>query len=348
MATEHATLRREHVPAGQLVLEVDGLTMHYETRAGDVSAIEGVTFTVRRGRAVGLVGESGCGKTSVALSLLRLLPDNGRIVSGEIRLNGEDLVPLSQARMRHHRWRDIAMVFQGAMNAWNPVYTIGDQIKEALHFHWPEQLTDAQARARLEELFELVGLDAAALDRYPHEFSGGMRQRAVIAMALACDPDLIIADEPTTALDVIVQDRILKELQRIQAEFETSVIYISHDIAVIARVTHELAVMYAGEIVEIGATRDVFRRPRHPYSWLLLNSTPSILGPRRKLAPLHGEPPNLLDPPSGCRFHPRCPLARRKCVEEHPPLIPIPTSEGQQARCWFWDEVPPPNEELAR
>jgi peptide/nickel transport system ATP-binding protein len=167
-------------------------------------------------------------------------------------------------------------------------------------------------------------------------------------MALACDPDVVIADEPTTALDVIVQDRILKELQRIQQELDMSMIYISHDIAVIARVTHEMAVMYAGEIVEIGDTRDVFARPRHPYSWLLLASTPNIHGPRRKLVPLQGEPPNLLEPPSGCRFHPRCPLARAKCVDEHPPLIEIPGSNRRQARCWFWDEVPPPGEELSR
>jgi peptide/nickel transport system ATP-binding protein len=345
-----ATLQvvREHVAPGRPVLEADGLTMHYETRAGDVSAIEDVSFTLRRGRALGLVGESGCGKTSVALSLLRLLPDNARILRGEIRLNGEDIVPLSQEAMRKHRWRDVAMVFQGAMNAWNPVYTVGEQIKEVLDYHWPEELTDAQARARMEELFGLVGIDAAVLDRYPHEFSGGMRQRAVIAMALACDPGVVIADEPTTALDVIVQDRILKELQRIQDELQMSMIYISHDIAVIARVTHELAVMYAGEIAETGATRDVFARPRHPYTWLLLSSTPSIRGPRRKLMPLQGEPPNLLDPPTGCRFHPRCPLARAKCVQERPPLIAIPETEGQLARCWFWDEVPPPDPEGTR
>jgi peptide/nickel transport system ATP-binding protein len=240
------------------------------------------------------------------------------------------------------------MVFQGAMNAWNPVYSVGDQIKEALDYHWPEQLSDRQARDRMEMLFDLVGLDANMLDRYPHEFSGGMRQRAVIAMALSCDPDVVIADEPTTALDVIVQDRILREMQRIQEELQMSLIYISHDIAVIARVTHEMAVMYAGEVAEIGETRDVFQRPRHPYSFLLLTSTPSIRGPRRRLAPLQGEPPNLLRPPTGCRFHPRCPLARQKCVEDHPPLIDIPDRPGQKARCWFWEEVPPPTEELVR
>jgi peptide/nickel transport system ATP-binding protein len=348
MATTHVEHIREHAAPGEPVLEVEGLTMHYRTSAGDVSAVEDVTFTIRRGRALGLVGESGCGKTSVALSLLRLLPANGRIITGEIRLNGEDLVPLPEERMRERRWRDIAMVFQGAMNAWNPVYTVGAQIREAIDFHSTDELSDAEARVRMEELFALVGLDADVLDRYPHEFSGGMRQRAVIAMALACDPDIVIADEPTTALDVIVQDRILNEFKRIQQELEMSVIYISHDIAVIARVTHDLAVMYAGEIVEIGTTRDVFRRPRHPYSWLLLNSTPSIRGPRRKLVPLQGEPPNLLEPPTGCRFHPRCPLARQRCVEQHPPLIPIPDIEGQFARCWYWDEVPPPGEEMRR
>jgi peptide/nickel transport system ATP-binding protein len=327
--------RAEH--DGQVLLEVDDLVMHYGTREGEVSAVDGVTFSLHQGEALGLVGESGCGKTSIAMALLRLLPDNGLIKEGEIRLNGRDLVALSPTAMRRHRWKDIAMVFQGAMNAWNPVYRVGDQIREAISTHFPGMSTAAMNR-RITELFELVGLPPAMMHRYPHEFSGGMRQRAVIAMALSCDPQIIIADEPTTALDVIVQDHILKQLKQIQAELGMSIIYISHDIAVIAEVSDRMAVMYAGKIVELGPTEEVFARPKHPYTWLLLSSTPSIRGVRRKLSPLEGEPPNLLNPPSGCRFHPRCPFATEKCVEEEPPLEVV--AERHATACWHFEQVP--------
>jgi peptide/nickel transport system ATP-binding protein len=337
---EHEPLHTEPRPSQGAVLEVDHLVMHYATRSGQVSAIEGVSFALHRGEALGLVGESGCGKTSIALAILRLLPDNGVISVGEVRLQGQNLLTLSEEQMRRHRWRDIAMVFQGAMNAWNPVYRIGAQIKEALDFHWPEQLGDQQARERIAELFTLVDLDPALMDRYPHELSGGMRQRALIAMALVCQPQILIADEPTTALDVIVQDRILKQLKRIQRDLQLCVIFISHDIAVTAEVSDQIGVMYAGKLVEFGPTTQVFGRPRHPYSWLLLSSTPTITGPRRKLAPLEGEPPNLLDPPTGCRFHPRCPLATAQCVESEPPLLPVIDDREQRVACWHWQHVP--------
>jgi peptide/nickel transport system ATP-binding protein len=259
-------------------------------------------------------------------------------VSGEIRLDGENLLALSEEAMRKRRWGSIAMVFQGAMNSWNPVYTVGDQIEEAIELHIQPRPSEKQARERMSRLFEMVGLNPAMLDRYPHEFSGGMRQRAVIAMALSCDPRLIIADEPTTALDVIVQDQILKELKKIQEQLGMSLIYISHDIAVIAEVTDTIGVMYAGKLVEYGSTLDVFQRPKHPYSYLLLSSTPSITGPRRKLAPLEGESANLLDPPSGCRFHPRCPFATEICVTDEPPLEEkVP---GHRAACWHSDRIP--------
>ena len=320
------------------LLEVDRLVMHYHIKAGEVSAVDDVSFTVHQGEAVGLVGESGCGKTSIALSLLRLLPSNAEYVSGEIRLNGEDLLWLSPEEMRQRRWKEIAMVFQGAMNSWNPVYRVGDQIRETLDTHYRGVMNYEQQREHMERLFSSVGLPPTMLDRYPHEFSGGMRQRAVIAMALACSPELIIADEPTTALDVIVQDQILKELKRIQAELGMSIIYISHDIAVIAEVTDSLGVMYAGKLVEYGPTATVFARPKHPYAYLLLRSTPSITGPRRQLAPLEGEPPDLLRPPTGCRFHPRCPFATEKCVDNEPPLEDI--GGGHKVACWHHDEVP--------
>jgi peptide/nickel transport system ATP-binding protein len=320
------------------LLEVDDLTMEYETERGSVSAVQDVSFTLHSGEAIGLVGESGCGKTSVAMALLRLQADNAVFRQGEVRLNGEDLLALSEPEMRTHRWSDISMVFQGAMNAWNPVQRVGDQIKEAMNLHIKPVMTAAATRERMEELFRLVGVDPKMLDRYPHEFSGGMRQRAIIAMALSCDPQLIIADEPTTALDVIVQDQILAQLKRIQRELGMAMIYISHDIAVIAEVTDTIGIMYAGRIVELGSTNEVFERPKHPYAYLLLNSAPSITGPRRKLAPLKGEPPNLLNPPTGCRFHPRCPFATEKCVTDSPPLEDV--GGGHLVECWHWDQVP--------
>jgi len=335
---ESAAATRPRDPSSPPLLEVDDLTMEYETDAGNVSAVVDVSFTLHAGESLGLVGESGCGKTSVAMALLRLQADNARFRKGEIRLNGLDLLPLTEPVMRTHRWKDISMVFQGAMNAWNPVQRVGAQIKEALDLHIKPRLTAAEARQRMEDLFNLVGVDPKMLDRYPHEFSGGMRQRAIIAMALSCDPQVIIADEPTTALDVIVQDQILTELKRIQNELGMSIIYISHDIAVIAEVTQTIAVMYAGRIVEIGPTLEVFARPRHPYGYLLLNSAPSITGPRRKLAPLQGEPPDLLQPPTGCRFHPRCPYATEKCVTETPPLLPV--GDDHYVECWHSDQVP--------
>ena len=320
------------------ILEVNNLVMNYEIKTGMVSAVEDVSFTLPRGHSLGLVGESGCGKTSVALTLMRLAAANARVLGGEVKLDGENLLELSDEEMRQRRWDDISMVFQGAMNSWNPVYTVGEQIREAMDLHWEPKPTAAQARAKTEELFQLVGLNPEMIDRYPHEFSGGMKQRAVIAMALSCDPKLIIADEPTTALDVIVQEQILEELRKIQHDLWMSIIYISHDIAVIAEITDLMGVMYAGKLVEFGETADIFARPRHPYSWLILSSTPSITGPRRQLAPLEGEPPNLLDPPSGCRFHPRCPFATQRCVDEEPRLEEV--EPGHQIACWNHEKVP--------
>lgn len=325
-------------PNGKPLLEVDRLIMRYQTKKGEVSAVEDVTFTLHQGESLGLVGESGCGKTSIAMSLMRLAADNARYLSGQIRLDGENLLALDEDTMRKRRWKSISMVFQGAMNSWNPVYRVGDQIREAMDLHIHPRLNEAASEARMVHLFEMVGLNPKMLERYPHEFSGGMRQRAIIAMALSCDPKLIIADEPTTALDVIVQDQILKELKKIQQQLGMALIYISHDIAVIAEVTDTIGVMYAGKLVEYGSTLEVFRRPRHPYAYLLLSSTPSITGPRRKLAPLEGEPPNLLDPPPGCRFHPRCPFATEQCRVEEPPLEEI--GGGHKVACWNWEKVP--------
>lgn len=321
------------------ILQVKNLVMNYEIKGGGmVSAVEDVSFDLQKGQSLGLVGESGCGKTSVALSLLQLLSPNARVLGGEVNLDGVNLLDLDKEEMRQHRWTDISMVFQGAMNSWNPVYTVGEQIREAMDIHWNPAPSAVEARQKTTELFELVGINPEMIDRYPHEFSGGMKQRAAIAMALSCDPKVIVADEPTTALDVIVQEQILVELKKIQNEMDMSILYISHDIAVIAEITDLMGVMYAGKLVEMGPTEELFAHPRHPYTWLILSSTPSITGPRRMLAPLEGEPPNLLDPPTGCRFHPRCPFALDICAEEQPSLQQI--GEGHTIACWNHEAVP--------
>ena len=318
------------------LLKVEDFTMHYTTRKGEVSAVDNVSFTLHEREALGLVGESGCGKTSIAISLLKLLPENAKILGGHIYLNGTDLVPLSEDEVRKYCWKRIAMVFQAAMNSLNPVYKVGDQIIEALETH-VEILSTAAARERVAELFQRVGLDPVMMDRYPHEFSGGMRQRAVIAMALSCHPDVIIADEPTTALDVIVQDNILREMRRLQENLGTAMIYISHDIAVIAEVCSRIGVMYAGRLVELADATDIFERPLHPYTFALMSAFPSIKGPKRALTALPGEPPDLLHPPTGCRFHPRCPRAKDVCRQEVPRFEDF--GGGHLAACWNPVEV---------
>ena len=313
------------------ILSVDDLKMYYTVRQGEIRAVDGVSFSLDHGGSLGLVGESGCGKTSIAISLLRLLPDNGQIKGGHVWFDGMDLVTLPDDQMRKVRWDRISMVFQAAMNSLNPVYRVGDQIIEAMQAHM-ESITETEARERVAELFDLVGLQPTFMDRYPHEFSGGMRQRAVIAMALSCNPDIIIADEPTTALDVIVQDRVLRKLEEIQQRLDMALIYISHDIAVIAEVSDRIGVMYAGHMAEIADSVDIFERALHPYTHALVGAFPSIKGEKKELKTLPGEPPDLLDPPSGCRFHPRCPRALDVCQEEQPPFRDY--GGGHLAACW--------------
>jgi peptide/nickel transport system ATP-binding protein len=315
----------------QPLLSVRNLTLEYKTRKGYVSAVDDVSFDLLPGQAMGLVGESGCGKTTIAMSLLRLSPDNAVIRQGQILLDGQDLLLLDERQMRDVRWARISMVFQAAMNALDPVYRVGEQVTEALLRHNPNQTT-TETNTRVIELFQLVGIDPKMASRYPHEFSGGMRQRAIIAMALACNPSLIVADEPTTALDVIVQDQVLRELRRIQQEMGMSMIYISHDIAVIAEVADRIGVMYAGRMVELAETNSIFHSPRHPYTAALLSSFPSIVGPRTELVALPGDPPDLLFPPSGCRFHPRCRYATDQCTQEKPPFESV--GRNHWAACW--------------
>ena len=309
----------------QKLLEVTNLSMHYDTLDGNVDAVKNVSFTVNSGESFGLVGESGCGKTSVAMTLLQLQPDNSVITEGSIKLEGKELIGLSENDLRKVRWDSISIVFQGAMNAWNPVIKIGEQIREAMREHYPQNSKQENIN-KINELFKMVGLDESISERFPHELSGGMKQRAVIALALSCDPKIIIADEPTTALDVVIHDQILNEIKKVQDLLGLSLIYISHDIAVIAEMTDKIAVMYAGSIVEMGPTKNVFTYPKHSYTRALLDSTPSIKGEKKKLRSLDGEPPSLIDKIDGCSFAPRCPDREISCnPTEHMTLIEIDT-----------------------
>lgn len=309
--------------------------MYYSTKKGDVRAVEDVSLEIGKGESVGLVGESGCGKTSIGISILKLLPDNARILGGEVNFIGEDLVPKTEDEMRNVRWNKISMIFQAAMNALNPVYKVGDQIIEAIRLH--DDVDKEEARERVADLYELVGMNPERMENYPHEYSGGMKQRAIIAMALACDPDMIIADEPTTALDVIVQDNIIQEIKNIQKKLSMTMMYISHDISVIAETCERIAVMYAGNVAEYADSVSLFSTPLHPYTSGLLSSFPSIKGPVKKLIPIPGEPPNLLNPPSGCRFHPRCPYAQKICKDEVPVFKEY--EERHYASCHFAGEL---------
>lgn len=305
------------------VLEIKNLQMSYDTSEGPVSALDNVSFTIMAGEAMGLVGESGCGKTSLGMCIMKLLPGNAKITHGEIFFNGEDIVPKTEDEMRKIRWKGISMIFQAAMNALNPVYKVGDQIIEAIMAH--DTIKKKEAKEKVSDLYKLVGIDPKRMENYPHEYSGGMRQRAIIAMALACDPKFIIADEPTTALDVIVQDEIIDEIKNIQKKLNMIMMYISHDISVIAETCDKIGVMYAGNLIEYANTLALFDNPLHPYTIALMSSFPSIEGLKTKLNPVPGEPPNLLNPPKGCRFYPRCSYTREICKNERPEFVEIET-----------------------
>jgi oligopeptide transport system ATP-binding protein len=320
------------------VLSVRNLQTRFFTRAGVVYAVDDVSFDVMPGETVGIVGESGCGKSVTSLSIMRLIPSPpGRIVGGEMLLtvDGEtrDLVKLSEREMREVRGNDIAMIFQDPMTSLNPVYTVGNQIAESLMLHLGLSASEAERRAI--DLLKRVGIPAAEdrIHAYPHQFSGGMRQRVMIAIALACNPNVLIADEPTTALDVTIQAQILELMAGLNRDFGTAIILITHDLGVVAEVCQRVIVMYAGKIVEQGSAKDLFANPQHPYTIGLLKSIPRLgENVKDQLSTIGGLPPDLLAPPKGCRFRPRCPRRQAKC-EAEPPLIE--TAPGQQARCWF-------------
>lgn len=302
-----------------ILLGIKDLVMYYNTWSGDVKAVDNITFDLGRGETLGLVGESGCGKTSAMLTILGLLPFNARILNGAIYFNGENLLDMPKSRIRKEiRWNRISTIFQGAMNALHPMMTAGKQIAEAILLH--ENVSKKEALKRAGDLLELVGIERAKIDRYPHELSGGMKQRVVIAMSIACNPELIIADEPTTALDVIIAAQVLELLKDLQRKLDLSMILISHDLSVVAEVCDKIAIMYAGKIVETGTVMELFKNPRHPYSEKLLAAFPSILGAKGKLTSIGGSPPDLLDPPQGCRFHPRCSYAMEICRKKEPVL----------------------------
>jgi oligopeptide/dipeptide ABC transporter ATP-binding protein len=323
------------------LLAVENLRTHFKLQRGWVQAVDGVTFRLNDGEALGLAGESGCGKTTTALSLVRLLPSNARIRKGSaIRLYGIDLVPKTEAQLRRYRWREVSIVFQGAMNALNPVRRIRDQIAEPITIRLGEPKDRALRRAG--ELLELVGIPRQRGAAYPHELSGGMRQRAMIAMALACDPAIIIGDEPTTALDVMVQAQILELLERLRRELGLSLILITHDLSVIAETCDRALIMYAGKVAEEGPVSRIFSAPRHPYTQKLLASFPNIRADRRALDTIPGSPPSLIDPPTGCRFHPRCPSAMPICSEVVPPETVF--ADGVRVACHLY----PPGTDGAR
>ncbi len=320
------------------LLEVKDLSTYFFTPEGVVKAVDGISYDLQEGETLGLVGESGCGKSVSALSIMRLIQRPGRTVAGEVNFNGQDLLALDDSEMRRIRGKDMAMIFQEPMTSLNPVLTIGKQLTEALILHLG--LDQHAANDRAGELLEMVGIPdgGGRLGDYPHQFSGGMRQRVMIAMALSCDPKMLIADEPTTALDVTIQAQILELVKKLGEETGTAVLIITHNLGVVARYADRVNVMYAGKIIERGTAREIYTNPRHPYTIGLLNSVPRLDEPRKEqLAPIEGSPPDLIGLPIGCAFRPRCKYAIDRCAVEYPPLIEV--AEGHTAACWVSDQL---------
>jgi len=314
------------------VLEVENLRMYYKTKEGYVRAVDDVSFDLSKGDFLGIAGESASGKTSLAMTIMRLLPTNAEIKSGKILLDGMDILSMKESELRKIRWTKISLVPQGSMNSLNPVFNIGSQIVEGIVEH---KLMDKKAAwKRAEELLELVGIERNRIKSYPHELSGGMKQRVAIAMALSNNPDIVILDEPTTALDVIVQANIMNLLRDLKSKLNMTMILVTHDLSIIADLCNKVIIYYAGKIAEMGSILSVYSKPLHPYTQGLLASFPNIRAKRQKLSYIPGTPPNLINPPKGCRFHPRCPFAFERCRVEEPQLREI--EPGHYVACHLY------------
>ncbi len=317
------------------LLNVKNLRTHYLTPFGAVKAVEDVSFKLKKNMALGFAGESGCGKTTLALSIMRILPYPGKVLEGEVLFKGDDLLKMKESELRKVRWKGISTVFQGAMASLNPLYKVGRQIAEPIMLH--EDITKTEAYSRANELLELVGIENTRANNYPWELSGGMRQRVMIAMGLACNPDVIIADEPTTALDVIVAHQVMNLIKDIRENLNLSMILITHDISVIAQTCDNLAIMYAGKIVELSSVSKMYESPIHPYTDALINSFPNIKEKKRHLKSIPGNPPDLINPPAGCNFNPRCNYAQEICRTEEPQLKQI--DNDHSVACHFSEEM---------
>jgi peptide/nickel transport system ATP-binding protein len=319
------------VIATRNVLEVKDLVVEYGSPSGPVRAVDNVSLEVAKGEFLGIVGESGCGKSTLLFAIARLLSPPAQIVSGEVRFEGNDMVTLDEEELRNVRWRRYSVVMQSAMNALNPVLSIGAQLKDAIRAH--DDMPSKKVRARSQEVLRLVGIDPVHLDSYPHQLSGGMRQRAMIAMALVFEPELVIMDEPTSALDVVAQRSLMLQIKQLQKKIGFAAIFVTHDMSLVSHFSDRLAVMYAGQVMEIGPTHQLFAEPKHPYTVGLMASFPSIRGPLQALTGIPGSPPDLAHPPGGCRFHPRCPRAMTQCRSVEPAFF---DREGVSIRCLLY------------
>jgi peptide/nickel transport system ATP-binding protein len=322
------------VTQGGPLLRVDDLVVDYYSSRGVVRAVDHISFDIMPGEIVGLAGESGCGKSTAANAILGILREPAQQSDGRILFQGQDMSSMSKREQRKFRWRHVSMVFQSAMNALNPVLRVGDQFVDMMQAH--EHVSKRNALKRAEELLRLVGIDPQRVSAYPHELSGGMRQRVIIAMALALEPELIILDEPTTALDVVVQREILQEVEELQRRLGFAALFITHDLSLLVEFSNRIAIMYAGEIVEMADAQVLFREPKHPYTVGLMNSFPSLVGPRKVIQGIPGAPPDLANPPAGCRFSPRCPYSTPYRQRVHPELLEVGT--GHLVACHLYGE----------
>ena len=318
------------------VLQIDDLTVHYVVEKEITEAVNHISLRVDHGKSLGIVGETGAGKTTTALSILRLVPDPpGHIVSGKVFVNGRDVYAASKTELEHIRGNEVAMIFQDPMTVLNPVFTVGDQIAECIEIH--EKCNHFEAKKRAVEMLETVGISAECVNDYPHQFSGGMKQRVVIAIALACAPALLIADEPTTALDVTIQAQVLELMKELKERIKTSLVMITHDLGIIAEICDDVAVMYAGRIVEYGKLEDIFRRTQHPYTEGLFNSLPKIYNRKSELKPIPGLMPDPTNLPKGCVFAPRCEYATERCLQKRPELVQ--RSKTHSVACLRYEEA---------